>query len=151
MLAAFLLAFPALFSIVNPVAGGFIFREATAGRTHAARILLAAIFLRGGINKIIGYSATQGYMRANGVPDGLLPVVIATELGGGLLILFGWQTRIASLLLAGFTLVAAALFHTKWADPNQVIHFTKNLAIAGGFLSLFVAGAGPWSLDRSRR
>jgi multiple antibiotic resistance protein len=41
VLAAFLLAFPALFSIVNPIAGAFIFREATADRSHADRVRLA--------------------------------------------------------------------------------------------------------------
>ena len=116
-----------------------------------ARILLSAIFIRGGINKIMGYSATQGYMKANGVPDALLPLVILTELGGGLLILLGFQTRIVAILMAGFTLIAGLLFHTKFGDPNQVIHFMKNLAIAGGFLSLFVSGAGVWSLDKGRR
>ncbi len=115
-----------------------------------ARILLSAIFLRGGFNKIMAYSQTQNYMKANGVPEILLPLVILTEFGGGLLILLGYQTRIVAILLAGFTLIAGLAFHTKFGDPNQVIHFMKNLAIAGGFLSLYVSGAGRWSFDRGR-
>lgn len=113
----------------------------------AARLLMSAIFILSGYNKIVGYAGTQQYMTANGVPDMLLPLVILVELGGGLLILFGFQTRLAAILLAGFTLVAAFLFHNKFGDRNQMIHFMKNLAIAGGFLSLYVAGPGPFSID----
>lgn len=117
----------------------------------AARALMAAIFILSGYNKIVGYAGTQQYMAANGVPDILLPLVILVELGGGLLILFGFQTRIAAILLAGFTLVAAFLFHAKFGDRNQMIHFMKNLAIVGGFLSLYVSGPGPFSIDARRR
>ena len=117
----------------------------------AARALMAAIFILSGYNKIIGYAGTQQYMTANGVPDMLLPLVILVELGGGLLILAGFQTRLVAILLAGFTLVAAFLFHSKFGDRNQMIHFMKNLAIAGGFLSLYVAGPGPFSVDARRK
>lgn len=113
----------------------------------AARVLLAAIFIKGGIGKMLGYAASAKYMAAAGVPDILLPLVILTELGGGLLILLGWQTRYAAFALAGFTLIAGLLFHAKFGDTNQTIHFTKNLAIAGGFLALLVSGPGRWSLD----
>lgn len=116
-----------------------------------ARALLAAIFILSGYNKIVGYAGTQQYMAANGVPDILLPLVILVELGGGLLILVGFQTRLAAILLAGFTLVAAVLFHSKFGDRNQMIHFMKNLAIAGGFLSLYAAGPGPFSIDARRK
>lgn len=81
------------------------------------------------------------------MPGILLPLVILTELGGGLLILVGWQTRIVAFLMAGFTLLAALLFHFKTGDRNQMIHFMKNIAIAGGFLSLVANGAGAWSVD----
>ncbi|MFO1116513.1 MAG: DoxX family protein [Beijerinckiaceae bacterium] len=111
------------------------------------RIMLAAIFIQGGFNKIVGYAATSGYMESAGVPGILLPLVILTELGGGLLILVGWQTRIVAFLMAGFTLLAALLFHFKTGDRNQMIHFMKNIAIAGGFLSLVANGAGAWSVD----
>jgi putative oxidoreductase len=112
-----------------------------------ARILLSAIFVQSGFNKIAGYAATSGYMDAAGVPSILLPLVILVELGGGLMILVGFQTRIAAIALAGFTLIAAVLFHYKTGDRNQMIHFMKNVSIAGGALALFVAGAGAWSLD----
>jgi len=85
-----------------------------------------------------------------GVPGALLPLVIATELGGGLLIVLGLWTRLAALALAGFSLLAALLFHSNLGDQMQMILFLKNFAIAGGFLFLFAHGAGAWSLDARR-
>lgn len=115
------------------------------------RILIAAIFVISGYNKIGGYSGTLAYMAAKGVPGALLPLVILVELLGGIAIVVGFQTRIVAILLAGFSLLAALFFHMS-GDMNQTIHFLKNLAIAGGFLALFAAGPGDWSLDaRNRR
>lgn len=113
-----------------------------------ARVLLAAIFVLSGYSKIGGYAGTQGYMEKMGVPGALLPLVIAVELLGGLALVVGFQTRIAALLLAGFTLVAGFLFHFNLADQMQFIQFFKNVSIAGGFLALAVAGPGAWSVDR---
>lgn len=111
------------------------------------RIMLALIFITAGYGKIGGYAGAAGYMDKMGVPSVLLPLVILTELGGGLLILVGWQTRIVSVLLAGFTLLAGLLFHLKVGDAPNMIQFWKNVAIAGGFLVLFANGAGAWSVD----
>jgi putative oxidoreductase len=111
------------------------------------RILLAAIFVSSGLSKIGAYAATAGYMQAMGVPGALLPLVIATELFGGLAIMFGWKTRIAAFLLAGFSLLSAIVFHSNFADQTQMIMFFKNVAIAGGFLLLVANGAGRLSLD----
>jgi putative oxidoreductase len=116
----------------------------------AGRILIAAIFVLSGFTKIGGYAGTQGYMEAMGVPGALLPLVIATELGGGLLIALGLWTRLAAFALAGFTLLSALLFHRNFGDQVQMIMFLKNLAIAGGFLFLFAHGAGRLSLDARR-
>ena len=113
----------------------------------AGRILLSIIFILSGFGKITGYAATAGYMESKGIPGALLPLVIATELGGGLLILAGFQTRIVAILLAGFTLVAAAIFHYPFTDMEQTINFMKNLAIAGGFLAQFAQGPRPYSAD----
>jgi len=82
----------------------------------------------------------------------LLPLAIATELGCGLLIVLGFYTRAAALILAGFCVVTAVVFHTNLGDRNQLLHFEKDLAIAGAFLVLFARGSGAWSLDaRSKR
>ena len=82
-----------------------------------------------------------------GVSGALLPVVIALELCAGLMIAIGWQTRIAAAALAIFCISAAFLFHADLADRNQLLHFEKDLAIAGGLLVLMVAGGGRWSIQ----
>jgi putative oxidoreductase len=114
----------------------------------AGRLLIAVIFVTAGYGKIGGYEATQAYMAAMGVPGMLLPLVIVTELGAGMLVAFGLFTRYAAVVLAGFTLLSAFLFHGNSADQVQQIMFMKNLAIAGGFLFLATGGAGKISLDQ---
>ena len=114
------------------------------------RALLAAIFVNEAVSKLTAYSAALAYMRAFGIPGELLPFAIAVELGCGLLILCGYQTRAAALVLAAFCLATAVLFHRNLGDRNQLLHFEKDLAIAGGFLVLFAHGAGAWALDALR-
>jgi putative oxidoreductase len=116
----------------------------------AGRLFLALIFLLSGLGKIGQYAGTQDYMAAAGVPGQLLALVIALEVAGAIAIALGWRTRLAALALAGFSLLAALLFHAKFQEQIQMILFLKNVAIAGGFLLLFVHGAGPWSLDARR-
>jgi len=115
------------------------------------RLLLAALFLHEAWSKLTGYAGAVAYMQAFGVPGQLLPFAIAVELACGLLILLGYHTRLAALLLAGFCVAAALLFHTKFADRNQLLHFEKDLAIAGGLLVLFARGGGAWALDALRQ
>ncbi|WP_250657600.1 DoxX family protein [Alkalimarinus coralli] len=112
------------------------------------RVLISVLFIMAGVSKLgAGYEGTQGYMEAMGVPGMLLPLVILTEIGGGLLILVGYQTRLSALALAGFSIVSALLFHANLADQMQQILFMKNIAIAGGFLFLISNGAGRFSVD----
>ena len=111
------------------------------------RVLVSAIFIMAGVTKITGYSATQGYMESVGVPGMLLPLVILLEVGGGLAILLGWNTQIAAILLAGFSVLSALIFHNNFGDQMQSILFMKNLAMAGGLLFIFSSGAGAWSID----
>ena len=115
-----------------------------------ARVFLGHIFLLAGISKIGGYEATQGYMDAMGVPGMLLPLVILLEIGGGLAIIAGFKTKWAGMALAGFSVVAAALFHNNFGDQMQMILFMKNIAIAGGLMLLVSHGAGAYSLDNRR-
>lgn len=116
----------------------------------AGRILIAWMFVTSGFGKIGGYEGTQAYMASMGVPGALLPLVIVTELGGGLLIVFGLFTRYAAIALAGFSILAGVLFHAGSPDHMQQIMFMKNLSIAGGFLFLAANGAGRFSLDQRR-
>ncbi len=113
----------------------------------AARVLLAVLFVLAGYGKIGGYDGTMGYMASQGVPGMLLPLVIALELGGGLLLVVGFQTRWVALALAVFTVVASLIFHV---GDGQVTMFLKNMAITGGLLLLYVHGAGPLSLDERK-
>lgn len=115
------------------------------------RILIAIPFVMGGVNKISGFAGTQKYMEAFGVPGLLLPLVILLEIGAGLAVAIGFQTRLAAFALAGFTLLAGVLFHGKLSDPVQAIMFFKNVAMTGGMLALVAAGAGAWSIDGRRR
>ena len=123
----------------------------TAATRMTGRVLMSAIFLMAGISKLGSYAATQGYMESMGVPGILLPLVILLELGGGVTVLLGWQTRISAFLLAGFCIVSALIFHASFGDQMQSILFMKNLAMAGGFLFLVAGGAGAWSLDARRQ
>ena len=122
-----------------------------------ARVLLAALFLPAGISKIAGFAGTAAYIASVGLPLPELGAVIAVvvEVGGGLALLAGYQTRLVALLMAIFTVVAGVFFHAFWtAAPEQLmveqIMFMKNIAIAGGFLALTAFGAGALSLDARR-
>jgi putative oxidoreductase len=115
-----------------------------------ARLLMSALFLLSGIGKLTAVSATQGYMAAYGVPAVLVWPAAAFEIGSGALLLLGLWTRPLGVLLAGWCLLTAAIFHTTFADQNQLINFLKNLAMAGGFLLLARAGATGLSLDGRR-
>jgi putative oxidoreductase len=121
-----------------------------------ARIGLAAIFLNSGYSKLTGLAGFSTYLVNHGFPSGItypLAVLAAlTEFLGGLAILLGLQTRAAALVLALFVLVAALIGHRFWEAEaaqrtNQLIHFFKNIAMIGGFLALYVAGPGGFSLD----
>ncbi len=118
------------------------------------RVLLSVMFILAGFGKVTAYAGTAGYMAAMGVPGALLPLVILLEVGGGIAILLGWQTRIAAFLLGGFTVLAGLIFHLLPSTGmegmeamTQQLMFQKNLAIAGGFALLYAFGPGAWSLD----
>jgi putative oxidoreductase len=121
------------------------------------RFLLSLIFIISGLGKIVGYAGVAQYMQAMGVPTGLPPVVILTEVACGIALLVGWQARIAAFLLAGFSLLSGILFHLipagglgGMAAQAKITSFLKNVAIAGGLLLVTGIGAGGLSLDARR-
>jgi putative oxidoreductase len=111
------------------------------------RLFLAMMFFMSGLSKIGNYAGTQGYMEAVGVSGALLPLVIVLEALGGLAIILGWQTKIASFALAGFCVVSAVLFHNDFSNQAEMASFMKNVTIAGGFLLLVAHGPGAYALD----
>jgi putative oxidoreductase len=123
--------------------------QQTSALPLIGRILLAAIFLISGIGKIAAPAATAGYIEAMGLPLPALGVLLAivVEVGGGLLLVFGFQTRLVALLLAAFSIVTGLAFHNAIGDQNQMIHLLKNFAMAGGLLQVAAFGAGAFSID----
>jgi putative oxidoreductase len=115
------------------------------------RLLLAWIFLHEGAFLLVNYSASSAGMTKMGAPSFALAPVIALQLAAGLSIAVGWYTRCGALALGLFCLATALLFHTNFAIRNELLHFEKDLAIAGGMLVLMVRGAGRWSVDGWRR
>ncbi|MDW3683705.1 DoxX family protein [Cupriavidus sp. CV2] len=110
---------------------------------RAARALIAVLFLIAGIRKLLAWNATTAYFSALGIPfpELALPVTILIELGGAIALIAGWRIRAVAWGMAVFTFGSALIAHRFWlADPvtfgNQLNHFLKNLAIAGGFLLL---------------
>jgi len=121
------------------------------------RVLLAAMFVLAGIDKITGFEGTAGYIASVGLPfaELLTVVTIAVEIGAGLALIIGFQARIAALLLAGFTLAASVLFHNFWAMPAeqayiQQLMFMKNLSVAGGLLMIVALGGGALGISKGK-
>lgn len=112
-----------------------------------ARCLIAGLFLWSGIGQASGLDETALFVMRTGPLGTLLPLAIAIEVGGALLLIVGFKSRFICLGLAGFCVVTALLFHANFADKVQMFHFLKNLAIAGGLLSLYVSGPGRLSFD----
>jgi putative oxidoreductase len=121
--------------------------DLVCGVALAGRLLLAALFILEGVAKLRGYDAAVAYMARYGVPAILLPPTIALEIGGALLVAAGLLARPAAAALAIFCIAAALLFHTNFADRNQLLHFEKDLAIAGGLLLLAAFGPGRFSVS----
>jgi putative oxidoreductase len=122
------------------------------------RFLIAFIFLFAGFGKITGFEGTVGYIASKGLPLPELGAICAAvvEIGGSLLLIVGWNTRLAAAALFVFTAMTALFFHNFWALPadqaqGQMIHFMKNMAMMGGLLYVVVHGGGPISLDSRQK
>ena len=111
------------------------------------RILLSAIFLINGIGKIFNYEGTIQYMENFDVPGYLIIPAITVEILFPILLIVGYYTKFSALVLSLFTLALAVIFHTDFSNQMQLMSFLKNIAIAGGFLIIFVYGPGKYSLD----
>jgi putative oxidoreductase len=110
---------------------------------------MAAIFLISGLAKIAAPAMTQGYIASAGLPFPLLAylVAIVIEIGGGILLILGYRSRVVAGVMAAYTVAAAFGFHRNFADQNAMAHFLKNISITGGLLQVVALGAGSFSLD----
>lgn len=126
--------------------------ERTGYLPFAGRALIGGIFLLSGIGKLGTQAGITAAIAQAGLPLAPLGyfVALAVEIGLGLLLLLGWRTRLAALGLAIWCLVTAVFFHGHFADQNTMIHFLKNVMIAGGLLQIVHFGAGRISLDGRR-
>jgi putative oxidoreductase len=123
--------------------------NSTSYLAFAGRLLIGVPFAMSGLSKLAAYGATTAMIGAVGLPVPPLAyaVAVAVELGGGLLLIAGFQTRIVAIALALFSLATALSFHSNFADQNQMIHFLKNVMMAGGLLQVVAFGAGSISID----
>jgi putative oxidoreductase len=123
--------------------------DATRYLPFAGRLLIGLPFAMSGLGKLAAFGPTTAMIAAAGLPVPPLAYVVAValELGGGLLLIAGYQARLVALALAVFCVVAGVAFHSNFADQNQMIHFLKNVMMAGGLLQIAAFGAGALSLD----
>jgi putative oxidoreductase len=117
--------------------------------TLVGRILLVLIFLQSGIEKIANFQGTAQYMASYGMPytNYFLVAAIFVELIGSITVILGFSTRLGATLLLVFLIPTTLIFHTNFSDPNQQIHFMKNVSMFGGCLLLLSLGGGRFSLD----
>ena len=143
-------------SSIAPAAPGVSTQSYNPTVMLVGRLLIAALFLNAGLRKAFGYAATVGYFTKLGfpMPEAFAVIAPIIEVGGALLLIVGWKSRYAAWLLALFCVIAAFAAHRFWQFDaaqagNQMNHFMKNFAIAGGLLFLAVAGPGSLSVDKS--
>ena len=113
-----------------------------------ARFLISGLFLLNGIFKISNYDGTIGWMESYGLPGILIIPAILLEIVGPIFIILGYQAKIAAGLLSLFCIATAVIFHNNFSDQMQLISFLKNIALAGGFLFIFINGTKDFSLDK---
>jgi putative oxidoreductase len=124
--------------------------NATRYLPFVGRLFVGLPFMVSGLGKLAAYGGTIAFIASSKLP---LPAplsyagAVTVEIGCGLLVVLGYQTRIVAAILALFCLATAAFFHTNFADPNQTFHFIKNMVMAGGLLQLVAYGAGVLSID----
>ena len=114
------------------------------------RLFIGLPFMMSGLSTVANYAGTIALIKSSTLP--LPPALayggaIAVEVGCGLLIILGYQTRIAATMFCLFCLATAVFFHLNFADPNQIFHFIKNLVMTGGLLQVVTYGAGALSID----
>jgi len=111
------------------------------------RLFASSLFIVYGFFKLTGYAGTVAYMNKQGMPGFFAALAVIVELGGGILLLIGYQTRLVALGLAVYVVIAALIAHAHFSDGGQLVHFMKNMAITGGLLAFVASGGGAYSVD----
>ena len=115
------------------------------------RLLLSLIFLHEGWSLAADITATFDIFAKLGLSAPVALATIALQIGAGLSVATGFLSRLGALALALFCLATALLFHTNFESQNELLHFEKDLAIAGGMFVLAASGAGSISIDNLLR
>ena len=117
------------------------------------RLMIGLPFAMSGLGKLAAYGATTAMIGSAGLPFPSLAfaVAVAVELGGGLLLIAGYRARYVAAAIAVFSIATALSFHSNFADQNQMIHFLKNVMLAGGLVQIAAFGAGAFSIDNWRK
>ena len=115
------------------------------------RILISALFLISAFNKIFNLDGSMSWMESFGVPGFLIFPAIALEIILPVLVIVGYQARIAAGILAIFCLMTAFLFHFDFSNQIQLVSFLKNIGLAGGFLFIVANGTKDWAVDREKK
>ena len=111
------------------------------------RVFISLVFLLSGINKIVNYEGSIGWMESFGMPGIFLIPAIILEIGAAILIIIGYKVKIAAALLSVFCIATALIFHTDFSNQMQFVSFMKNIALAGGFLFLVINDTKDFSLE----
>ena len=116
-----------------------------------ARIFISSVFLLSGYNKIFNYNSTVGWMEGFGVPGFLLWPAIILEILLPLLIIVGYKTKFAAIILAIFSIATALIFHLEFTNQMQTIQLLKNFGLAGGFIFIAINGPKDWAIDKKKK
>jgi len=115
------------------------------------RILISALFLISAFNKVFNLDNSMGWMETFGVPGFLIFPAIAIEIILPILVIVGYQARIAAGILSIFCLLTAFLFHFDFSNQSQLVSFLKNIGLAGGFLFIVANGTKDWAVDKEKK
>lgn len=115
------------------------------------RIFISAIFLFSGINKIFNYENTIQWMEGFGITGMLLIPTIALEIIFPILIIVGYQTKIAAAALSIFCLLTAFIFHNDFSNQMQIIAFLKNIGLIAALIFLIINGTKDWAIEKEKK
>jgi putative oxidoreductase len=118
----------------------------------AGRIFISGVFLISGIGKITAPVATIGFIASVGLPFPQLGFAIGIVVETVVMVAFllGYRTRLTAAILVAYCVAAAMFFHNAWSNIDQLMHFWKNMTVAGGLMQVIAFGAGRYSLDARR-